>query len=141
MKGYPKSYPMTAIYDVLEQAGWPTKAKDDRGTLTFTASSGDIESLRSTSAALLVGHDKIQARIRSSVDMQTLEPHLEIQWSLSGNEATLVSFIQDGQARDLDEGVALEAWQNAVNRLGATPKFQQLAPRKTPASPSRQPGM
>ena len=75
------------------------------------------------------------------MDAQTPEPHLDIQWTLSGNEATLISFVQDGQTRDLDEGDALEAWQNAVNRLGATPKFQQLAPRKTPFAPSRQPGM
>ena len=132
---------MTAIYDLLGQVGWPARARDDRGTLTFTASSGDIDSLRSTSAALLVGHDKIQARIRSSVDAQAIEPHLEIQWELSGQDAKLVSFVQDGQARELDEAVALDAWQNAVNRLGAAPKFQQLAPRKTPAAPSRQLGM
>lgn len=132
---------MTAIYDLLSKVGWPAKARDDRGTLTFTASTGDIETLRSTSAALLVGHDKIQARIRSSVDALALEPHLNIQWKLSGQEARLVSFVQDGQDRELDEAAALAAWQDAVNRLGAPPKFQQLAPRKTPAAPARQLGM
>ena len=59
--------PRTPIPFLLQQLGWPERAKNDRGSQTWTASNGDtVETLRSTSAAVMVGHDKIQARLRSA---------------------------------------------------------------------------
>lgn len=132
---------MSSIHSLLEQLGWPGYANDDRGTLTFTASTGDLETQRSTSAALLVGHDKITVRIRSAMNGAGLEPHLEVQWSLCGQDARLIEFVKDGETQDLDQDAALAAWQNGVNRLGVQPKFQQMAPRRTPELPTRQPGL
>ena len=130
---------MTPIPTLLQQLGWPDRAKDDRGSMTWTASTGDtFDTLRSTSAAVMVGHDKITARMRSAslAEEGAMEPHLEIVWTLAGDNARLERFVEAGQEKPLDEAAALEAFQNAVNRLGVAPKFQQMAPRNTPAAPT-----
>lgn len=132
---------MTAIYHVLQQLSWPEKAKDNRGSLVFTATTGDLEEQRATSASVIVGHDSIKARIRSTLSQGNgdLEPRLEIQWKLQGQEALLSSFVADGSEQSLEEFRAFKVWQNEVNRLGVQPKFQEFAVRKTPEPYSQTP--
>lgn len=59
---------------------------------------------------------------------------MEANWQLEGSEARLGKLIVAGMVQDLDEARAVGEFQDAVNRLGVQPKFQELAARNTPAA-------
>lgn len=119
---------MVQSVDTLLQAlSWPASALSQTGQLTWTREAGSGLEMRILSASVVVSHDAIVCRVRSTrlANPGRLETHVEIAWDIRSSQPRLMQWMMDGQRHPLDEPTrALHAFRGAVQSLSVAPQFQ-----------------
>jgi len=123
--------------ELLETLGWPSKHRGAKGSLVWQKS-GSGNFLPPT-ATLRVDNKVLRASVLNLTASETMQPHLQVEWDISGRQPVLKKCTLNGTdlfssyPTRLVEERAVQDFCSSVALLNTFPLVQMTGVRTTPA--------
>lgn len=116
-----------ATADLLKKLHWPEAHLEEKGKVSWTRQG---EGASTDAAIVLVSPSQIRARMTRFWPDGPDPMHMEAIWDIGADkDPALSSFAYAGEAQALNEGVAIQRFEEILAMINARPAFQTMGIR------------